>query len=146
VRRSLGFLRVSCFLPYLLPYFGLMEPLAASRMKTQGRSLGRSTPRVFTKTAWWRFAAERRQRYLARNPGVPTDAQAALVQSLIHLEWSALKAEDAGTMLGDREGREHRRLFQKFSVDLDKSIAAQPEDKPTPPTLADYLRAKDSAA
>jgi hypothetical protein len=119
----------------------MTQPRESSRIITQGRSLGRSTPRVFTQTAWWRFAADRRRRYVSRIPGKPNDAQAALVQSLIRLEWSALRAESEGTLMGDREGREHRRLFQRllddFERGLAKSVAAE-----KPMDAAEYVRLK----
>jgi hypothetical protein len=117
----------------------MTEPHTAARILTQVRELaGRWTPRVFSKTAWYRFSRDRRRRYVSRIPDTPTDAQAALIQSLIRLEWSALKAEAADTLLGDREGREHRRLYQKFLVDFEKSLA-KPAVAERAPTLGEHL-------
>lgn len=125
---------------------GMTEPLATSRIRTQSRSLGRSTPRQFSKTAWWRFAADRRRRYVARIiPGTPTDAQAALIQSLIRLEWSALKHEAAGTLASDKVALDARRLFQRLLLDFERSLAPKPlppaKTKPGPPqiTLEEHL-------
>jgi hypothetical protein len=99
---------------------------------THGRQLGgRTTPRVFSKPAWYRFSRGRRARYVSRIIGTPSDSQAALVQTLIRLEWSALRAEDAGTLMGDREGREHRRLFQRLLDDFERGLA-KPAAKVTP--------------
>ena len=116
----------------------MTEPIARSRILTQSRSLGRSTPRRFSKTAWWRFAAERRARYVARIAGEPTDTQSALVQTMVALEWSALKHEAAGTLAADKVALDARRLFGRFLLDFERSIttkAPPPKAKPGPAQL-----------
>jgi hypothetical protein len=80
-------------------------------------------PRAFSKTAWWRFARDRRERYLSRVSGALSDAQAVLIESMISLEWAALQSDAEGGLRGNREAREHRRLLQKFLDDFEKSLA-----------------------
>ena len=89
--------------------------------RVPGRPRSRLTginPRNFSKTSWWRFSRDRRARYVSRIAGALTDVQAALVENMISLEWAALQAEAEGGLVGLREGREHRRLFQKLLDDL----------------------------
>ena len=71
-------------------------------------------PKSFSAPSRWRFGRNRRDCYLAQIPGPPTAWQATTILSLIALEWGALFAEDQGGLNGAREGREHRRLFQRF--------------------------------
>jgi hypothetical protein len=120
----------------------MTEPTAAARILTQGRELGgRSTPRVFSKPAWYRFSRDRRRRYVARIVGVPTDAQAALIQTLIRVEWSALKAEAEGTLLADRHALDARRLFQRVLADFERScIPPKGRAGPAMPTLEQHLQ------
>lgn len=117
----------------------MTEPLATSRILTQGRQIGRSTPRVFSKPAWYRFNADRRKRYVSRIVGPATDVQATLIQSLIRLEWAALAAEDEGGLVGFREGREHRRLFQRLLGDFERTLVEAPAKAMKPKTLAEHL-------
>ena len=120
----------------------MTEPIARSRILTQSRSLGRSTPRRFSKTAWWRFAAERRARYVARIAGEPTDTQSALVQTLVALEWSALKHEAAGTLAADKVALDARRLFGRFLQDFERSLV-KPTASQRAPSLAEVLAARE---
>ena len=108
------------------------ETRARSRNNTQVKSLGRSVPKVFTLHSRRRFENDRRRRYVARIPGKPSDAQAALIQSLIRLEWSALKAEAQDTLQGDREGREHRRLLLRLLAEFEETLTKPPvPEKPS---------------
>jgi hypothetical protein len=59
-----------------------------------------------------------------------------LAISLARLEWSALKAEHEQTLQGDREGREHRRLYQRLLGDFERSLKPEPAEAPS---LARYL-------
>jgi hypothetical protein len=103
------------------------------RYSTQGRETGRYLPRRFYSTSRERFIRDRRRRYLDRLSGHPTDQQIATAQSLAVLDWSALAAENEHTLRGDREGREHRRLFTKMLDDFEKSLLPS-----RPRTLAGY--------
>ena len=120
----------------------MTEPIARSRILTQSRSLGRSTPRRFSKTAWWRFAAERRARYVARIAGEPTDTQSALVQTLVALEWSALKHEAVGTLAADKVALDARRLFGRFLQDFERSLVKSTASQRAP-SLAEVLAARE---
>jgi len=93
--------------------------------RVPGRPRSRLTginPRNFTKTSWWRFARDRRARYVSRIAGALTDVQAALVENMISLEWAALLTEAKGGLVGLREGREHRRLYQKLLDDFEATL------------------------
>jgi len=93
--------------------------------RVPGRPRSRLTginPRNFTKTSWWRFSRDRRARYVSRISGELADVQAALVENMISLEWAALQAEAEGGLVGLREGREHRRLFQKLLDDFEATL------------------------
>ena len=93
--------------------------------RVPGRPRSRLTginPRNFTKTSWWRFSRDRRARYVSRISGELADVQAALVENMISLEWAALQVEAEGGLVGLREGREHRRLFQKLLDDFEATL------------------------
>jgi hypothetical protein len=62
--------------------------------------------------------------------------QAATIESLVSLEWAAIVAEAEGGLVGFREAREHRRLFQRLLSDFERSLAV-PAEKP--PSLADLF-------
>jgi hypothetical protein len=51
---------------------------------------------------------------LARFSGEPTNWQRKTIESMLKLEWAAEVAEHEGGLVGLREAREHRRLFQKL--------------------------------
>jgi hypothetical protein len=113
--------------------FWPMPPQSAAtrRPSTQRRALGVYTPRQFTPRCRERFLRDRRQRYLSRIDGKPTDQQSALIMSMARLEWSALEAEAEGGMTAFREGRELRRLFLRALADFERSVqpaAARPTD------------------
>jgi len=94
--------------------------------RVPGRPRSRLTginPRNFSKTLWWRFSRDRRARYVARCPeGELTDVQAALIENIIFLEWAALRADAEGGLIGFKEGREHRRLFQRLVYEFESSL------------------------
>jgi hypothetical protein len=115
---------------------GMTEPLAAAQIRSRHREMGQPMPRVFTRTAWWRFARDRRRRYLARLPETPSNEQAALVESLVRLEWSSLAAHAEGGLAGFREAREHRRLFQRLLADFERTLA-KPAGKERPGAALD---------
>ena len=78
------------------------------------------------------FLRQRRQLYLARVSGRPSTAQVAMVLTLARLEWSALVAEHANTLQGDREGREHRRLLLRLLAEFEETLTKPPvPEKPS---------------
>jgi hypothetical protein len=84
-------------------------------------------------------------RYVGRIDGAPSDLQGTLIESLISFEWSALQGEAQGGLIGLREAREHRRLFQKLLADFEKSLAKpSPAEKQTA-TYKDYVAQRDGA-
>jgi hypothetical protein len=88
-----------------------------------------STPRRFNALTKSRFLPGRERLYRARIEGEPTDRQTALIQTLARLEWAALKAEAEGTLVGYREAREHRRLFQRLLDDFEATLPGAPAVK-----------------
>ena len=114
----------------------------SSRRQEMG---GRLIPRSFSKQAWHRFDQDRRRRYLERLGGLPSDAQAARIDTLVRLEWSALRAEAAGTLQGDREAREHRRLLDRLLGDLERSLA-KPMVEPKPLNYKEHVARRDGAS
>jgi hypothetical protein len=95
-------------------------------------------PRTFSRQSWHRFSRDRRRRYLTDIPGDPTTAQAARIESMVRLEWSALKAEVQGTLMADREAREFRRLYDRLLSDHMRSLEPKLASRRTK-TLADHL-------
>jgi len=92
-------------------------------------------PRRFSKPAWHRFNRDRRRRYLADLLGSPpNNEQAARIESLVRIEWSALRAEAEGTLAADREAREHRRLLDRLLGDWKRTLATLPV-KPLSPAV-----------
>jgi hypothetical protein len=84
---------------------------------------------------------------LAELPHPPSDEQLARIEGLIRLEWSALKAEgDAMVTQGReareaaREGREHRRLYDRMLSDHVAS-AAKTARRERAPSLENLLAA-----
>jgi hypothetical protein len=110
--------------------FDMSEQRAVARRMTRRQETGRLMPRVFSKPAWYRFSRDRRRQYLAQLAGPPSNEQAARVDTLVRLEWSALRAEAEGTLIGDREGREHRRLFDRLLADFERSLTPKSPAKP----------------
>jgi hypothetical protein len=108
----------------------MSERDATQRISTHRRETGRLTPRRFSRPAWYRFSRERRRRYLDQIALPPTDAQAARIETMVRLEWAALKAEAEGSLQGDREAREHRRLYDRLLGDHQRSVAARAEKPP----------------
>jgi hypothetical protein len=94
--------------------FQRMQPRAAKRRNSTfgGETAGRYLPRQFNPVPHERFVRDCRRRHLARIAGEPSEEQVALVMSLASLEWAALAAEAEGGLMGFREGRKQRRLFQ----------------------------------
>ena len=123
----------------------MTDPYEVARYpRVPGRPRSRLTginPRNFSKTSWWRFARDRRARYVSRIAGALTDVQAALVENMIMLEWSALSAENEGGLAGLREGREHRRLYQKLLDDFERSLMPAPRmvERRRAPRLVDIV-------
>jgi hypothetical protein len=128
----------------------MTEPRTTSRISTQGRtsgkivtelsSIGRSTPRSFSTHAWRRFAADRRRRYVSRIiAGPPTDAQAAQIQSMIRVEWSALRAEAEGSLLADRHALDARRLLWRVQADFERTLPKAPQPASRAPSLAEIV-------
>ena len=112
--------------------------------RVPGRPRSRLTginPRNFTKTSWWRFSRDRRARYVSRISGELADVQAALVENMISLEWAALQVEAEGGLVGLREGREHRRLFQKLLDDFERSLTPVRRIERRRPRLAEIIGA-----
>lgn len=110
--------------------------MAASPALTQSRTasrrdpLARYRPRSFGQPSRWRFVRDRRALYLDRLAGSPSEAQKALIESLVELEWSALRAEAEGGMVAFREGRELRRLFLRALADFERSIPPPAAESP----------------
>ena len=101
----------------------MTEEVGISRRSSRRQEMGgRLIPRSFSKQAWHRFDQDRRRRYLERLGGLPSDVQAARIDTLVRLEWSALRAEAEGTLRADREAREHRRLLDKLLGDFERSL------------------------
>jgi hypothetical protein len=131
----------------------MTKPLATAQYRSRKSEMGRSMPRRFSKSAWWRFARDRRRRYLAQIGDRPTDAQASLIDTLVQLEWSALAAENQGGLQAFRESREHRRLLARLTADFERSMAQTPTTRvesaavgdPTRRALNDLLRARREA-
>jgi hypothetical protein len=134
LRLSRNRLRLSIVLSILI---AMSEQRAVARRMTRRRETGRLMPRVFSRPAWYRFSRDRRRQYLAQLAARPSNEQAARIDTLVRLEWSALRAESQNTLVGDREGREHRRLFDRLLADFERSLP-----KPAPkqsPSLADII-------
>jgi hypothetical protein len=108
----------------------MTQNAAQRRHSTNARETGRYLPRRFNRVTRERFLRARRRAYLARISSTPSDAQSAMIQSLGSLEWAALAAEAEGGLVGFREAREHRRLFQRFLGDFERSLAAVKPDRP----------------
>jgi hypothetical protein len=117
----------------------MTEPRSNAQIRTQNRVLGRTIPRSLSIHAARRFGVDRRARYLARLGGrEPTDAQAALIQSLISTEWTAVRNESLGTLPADRLALDARRLFTKLLAEFERSLRAPPPAE-RPPSLAEVL-------
>jgi hypothetical protein len=97
---------------------------ATVQISTKRREMGMVTPRRFSKRAWHRFSREKRRAYLAQIGEPPTNAQASRIETMVRLEWSALRAEHEGTLQADREAREHRRLLDRLLADHERSVAS----------------------
>ena len=100
-------------------------------MRTQNQSerhtsyrqeTGQYVPRQFNDKSRERFLRERRQTYLKRIDGTPSDAQLAMIQSMARLEWFALAAEQGEDLVSMRESREHRRLLLRTVADFEATL------------------------
>jgi hypothetical protein len=118
----------------------MTKPLATAQYRSRKSEMGRPMPRRFSKPAWWRFARDRRRRYLGQLGGQPSEAQASLIDTLVQLEWSALAAENEGGLQAFRESREHRRLLARLLADFERSLGV-----PSQPTRAEPGAAEDTA-
>jgi hypothetical protein len=108
----------------------MTDSYTAARTGTPRSKLTGINPRNFSRTSWWRFARDRRSRYLERIDGVPSAFQSNLIENCISLEWAALQVEATGGLVALREGREHRRLFQRLLDDFEATLAPPPERSP----------------
>ena len=121
---------------------------AQSRSPSPRDPLARYRPRTFGKASRWRFVRDRRTLYLGRVEGGPSESQKALIETLIELEWSALKAEAEGGMVAFREGRELRRLYLRALADFERTVKDAAEAAPVDPmqALRDHLARRQGAA
>jgi hypothetical protein len=132
----------------------MTKPLATAQYRSRKSEMGRPMPRRFSKPAWWRFARDRRRRYLAQIDGQPSDAQASLIDTLVQLEWSALAAEHEGGLQAFRESREHRRLLARLLADFERSFSsaqasassAAAANDPTRRALGELLKVQREAS
>jgi hypothetical protein len=100
---------------------------AAARQRTSLRfEVDTYVPRQFTRTTKMRFLRDRRQRYLSRISGQPSDGQVAMALTLASLEYAALSAERENTLQSLREAREHRRLLLRVLGDFERSLIPKP--------------------
>ena len=103
------------------------EQYGIRHRSSRPRELGPGiNPRSFSRVARLRFDRDRRQRYVSRIPDEPSNWQASLIDSMIRLEWSSLVAEAEGGLVGLREAREHRRLFQRLLGDFERTLQPKP--------------------
>lgn len=93
--------------------------------------LARYRPRSFSQPSRWRFVRNRRALYLGRIVGAPSEAQKALIDTAVELEWGALIAEAEGGITAFREGRELRRLFLRVVGDFERSLVVPPVKAPS---------------
>jgi hypothetical protein len=119
-----------------------MTQVARERQHSSYRKeTGQYVPRKFNRVSRERFLRERRQSYLARIAGPPTDTQRAQVASLAQLEWSALQCEAENSLQSMRESREHRRLMLKVLADFERSLEAPKRGRGPRSSLNDILQA-----
>ena len=105
----------------------MMTQNGAERQKTSYRlETGRYVPRRYNLGTRLRFLRDRRQGYLDRISGPPSDHQRTMIQALAQLEWSALQFEGENTLVALRESREHRRLMLKVLADFERSLTPPP--------------------
>jgi len=116
----------------------MTEPRTNAQIRRQRRMLDRPTPRSFSIHAARRFGVDRRGRYLARLAGPPTDQQAALIQSMISTEWTAVRNESVGNVNTDRLALDARRLLAKLLAEFERTLRAPPPAE-RPPSLAEVL-------
>ena len=69
------------------------------------RRVLRYRPRKFNPLTRARFVKARRERWLRRVVGTPTDTQIELAHSAAVLEWAALQAEHDGSLVSMRDAR-----------------------------------------
>jgi hypothetical protein len=108
-------------------HLGMSKQRETSQILTHRREVGRSTPRRFSRTAWWRFRQDRREGLIRRIGGQPDECQAGLIEALITAEWQALELEaEARNETGKlryakiRLAAEHRRLWQLADRELSR--------------------------
>ena len=122
----------------------MMTQNGIERQKTSYRlETGRYVPRRYNSATRMRFLRDRRQGYLDRISGPPSDHQRTMIQALAQLEWSALQFEDENTLVALRESREHRRLMLKVLADFEATL--QPPVRRVerrPPRLSDIVRGR----
>ena len=104
----------------------------------------RPMPRQFSKWAWYRFARDRRRRYLDRLTGPLSNEQDARIEAMARLEWAALKANDEGSIRSDQQAREHWRLLDRLMKDFERELA-EPAAPASPPNYAEVVSARQAS-
>jgi hypothetical protein len=114
----------------------------AERQKTSYRlETGRYVPRRYNAATRERFLRDRRQGYLDRILGPPSDHQRAMIQALAQLELSALQLEAENSLIALRESREHRRLLLRVRDDFERSLTPVRRMERRRPRLAEIIGA-----
>jgi hypothetical protein len=102
---------------------------AQSRSPTRRDPLARYRPRSFGEQSRWRFRRDRQALYLSQVRGAPTSQQKALIESLISLEFNALKAEASDdAMVTYREARQLRIEFVRVLSAFEKTLLVKPAE------------------
>jgi hypothetical protein len=123
----------------------MTERRGNSRILTQRREIGRSTPRAFTRTCWWRFASDRRGGYIRRVGGQPDERQGLIIAQMIEAEWNKLRCEHEARSATGKAAYELMKLAAEWSRQLlllDRALAsATPRPvpakaRPGPPQLS----------
>jgi hypothetical protein len=118
----------------------MVEPRETSQILTHRREVGRSTPRRFSRHAWWRFRQDRRAGYIRRIGCEPSERQALLIDQMVVAEWQALELEakargDTGRdqLESLRLATECRRRLLLLDRDLASTTRAKtPQGRPNP--------------
>jgi hypothetical protein len=104
--------------------------VSAANIRTQRRIPPRSGPYRFNPDNRVRFLRVKRAELFARIGGEPTPIQEQLIDNIACLEWAARRAEAADTLVGERDGREHRRLLLRVLADFERTLTGAPPPKP----------------
>src|SRR5262245_14964754 len=99
----------------------MTQTAETSRIGTQRRGVGWADRRRFTQTCWWRFCPGSAPGLA--NLALPRTKRQGLANRFPRSSgMGALKVEAEGTLQGDRN-REHRRSFDRFLADFERSLA-----------------------